>query len=52
LLCAILYANKSSILNDSDALIFVLPPTTPPALNLEHRDLKNLEPPASAFVAG
>jgi hypothetical protein len=29
-----LYANKSiSILNAPDALIFVLPPTTPPALN-------------------
>jgi hypothetical protein len=31
-------ANKSiSILNAPDALIFVLPPTTPPALNPEHQ---------------
>jgi hypothetical protein len=43
-------ANKSiSILNAPDALIFVLPPTTPPALNPgTPSDLKNLEPPASA----
>jgi hypothetical protein len=53
-LLVILYANKSiSILNAPDALIFVLPPTTPPALNPgTPSDLKNLEPPASAVVVG
>jgi hypothetical protein len=47
--CVILYANKSiSILNAPDALIFVLPPTTPPALNPGTPNFKRLEPPAGA----
>jgi hypothetical protein len=44
-----LYANKSiSILNAPDALIFVLPPTTPALNPGTPSDLKKPEPPASA----
>jgi hypothetical protein len=47
-----LYNKSISILNAPDALIFVLPPTTPPALNPGTSDLKTLNHQLVLVVVG